>query len=283
MRPIYKISQTAEKIATDGLSLRIKEPDTLGELSPLALTLNQTFDHLEAALQRQVEFTSNASHELRTPISILLNELKWATSQKRLAEDYEESLLTCRNCAEDMKQLVESLLLLSRINEGTRSLIQKVVPLNEITEQAITALQPFADKRKIKFHLQIQPVHVLGDQPQLKQILLNLINNAIKHSPKASTIEVTLIDGKTNKKFIVEDNGKGINESKLPFIFDRFYRIKNSISSSQGHGLGLAICQSIANKHGGKITVENEVNKGCRFILSLPNPNIDRASINEEK
>lgn len=270
LRTVYEICETAEEIAKSGLSQRIQNPEMFGELSPLASTMNNMFDHLGSALQRQVDFTANASHELRTPISIMLNELNWATEQERSLEEYKDSLLVCKESAQKLKGLADSLLLLARIDEGTGSLNYQVVPLHKLVKEVVGALQPFADKRQIQLETDIRPLHVLGDMPQLKQVLLNLVNNAIKHSPESATVNVSTIEGKEHQQVIIKDSGKGISEENLPFIFDRFYRIKNSISSSEGHGLGLAISQSIARHHGGEITVETEVGKGCRFILSLP-------------
>lgn len=270
LRPIKAMSNTARAISDGQLSERISIEDSRNELGDLADTLNITFERLEAALDRQMQFTADASHELRTPLTIILNEVEWALAKERSLGESVESLETCQTSARHMKSLIDSLLELAKVDTGYAKLEVKPIALDDLVVQTVGTLRPIADQREVRLCVETSEVEVNADATQVRQVIINLVSNAIYHTPKGAEVRVVALARDDVNVVTVSDDGSGIKETNIPFIFDRFYRSGQSRVTTSGSGLGLAISKAIAVAHGGDLTVVSYENKGSQFTFTLP-------------
>jgi heavy metal sensor kinase len=271
LRPIGEISETARQITGGNRSKRIDVRDTESELGQLAETLNHTFDQQDSAFDQQVRFTADASHELRTPVSVILTQVQVALNRERDAGEYRETLRVCQRAAERMRHLINSLLELARVDSGEFQLKLDDCNLSEVAAESLDLVAPLALEKNVILRSSVQPVHIRADAAKLGQVVVNLLYNAIHHN--ASGVEVRLVIQTENASAIlrVEDNGVGIPSEALPHIFERFFRAdKSRTGTKSGSGLGLAISQAIIKAHGGTLCVESQPGKGAIFTATLP-------------
>lgn len=264
IKPISVISSTAERISSGNLSERIPLEKTEDELDQLATVLNTTFGRLEETIQRQQQFTSDAAHELRTPLSVILTETQSMLTKDRSPEEYKESLEVCQRAAGRMRNLVNSLLTLARVDSQT-TLEKRILDLKPIIADCIKLIEPLAVGKRIKLETNLQPSIVIGDQPKLELVFTNLLSNAVQYNNEGGIVTVTARDGVVE----VSDNGPGIAAEDLPRVFDRFYRADKARSSG-GTGLGLSIAKAIVEEHKGSLAVASEPGKGAKFVVQLP-------------
>lgn len=280
IRPVVDISATAEKIAAGNLRERIDPSRFASEFSGLAATLNHTFDRLQATLLRQVQFTADASHELRTPVAVTLLTSQSALSRDRSPAEYREALETCQRAAQRMRELVESLLLLARLDAHDERTSHELLDLRDPIDSAVELLQPLAAKHGVTVETALAPVRVVGDATQLARVVGNLLSNAIHHSPAGATVQIGLVARDADAVLSVSDRGEGISAEDLPHIFDRFYRADQSRRHTEGRtGLGLAISKAIVEAHGGRIEVASERSQGSTFTVVLPMSNTPAVSL----
>ena len=271
IRPIAEISSAAEKISGGDLSRRINVSETESELGKLAGVLNQTFDRLEKSFDQQARFTADASHELRTPISVILTQTQLALSRERSGEEYRQALETCERATERMRVLVNHLLELSRVDSGEDTLVREPCDLARIAREALEFIEPLAQKKKVKLHSSLESVRIKADVMKLGQVLINLLNNAIHHNQNEIEIYLSVERKGAHAILRVADNGADIPPDALPHLFDRFYRVDKSRSRGKGNsGLGLAISKAIVEAHGGTIRVESQLGKRTEFVIELP-------------
>jgi two-component system, OmpR family, sensor kinase len=271
IRPIEDISRTAVKIAGGDLSHRINAADTDSELGRLAAVLNSTFARLEAAFAQQARFTSDASHELRTPVSVILSQTQTALSRGRSSPEYREALEACERAARRMKALTESLLELARLDAGQEPLKREPFELARVVRECVELVQPLAGRRGVKFALDLPAVQCVGDAQRISQVVTNLLTNAIEFSPEQGKIHIAVDELNSTTTLRVADTGQGIPPEDLPHIFERFYRADKSRTRPQGrNGLGLAICKAIVDAHGGSIEVVSKPGAGSTFTVKLP-------------
>lgn len=272
IQPIAAISRTATRIAEGNLDERIGTAGTDSELDQLSRVLNRTFDRLHRTLERQKQFTADASHELRTPVTILLTETQRALKRDRAPEEYRAALETCRDAAGRMRRLTEALLLLARHEEGFAAPPTEACNLADLARDTAAQLQPVAAERGITLHCDLQPAPCSGDHAALSIVAANLVGNAIQHHPGPAG-QVFLASAVRDGRAIltVRDDGRGIPPADLPHIFERFYRADKARTGSSGHaGLGLAIAQTIMDNHGGHIEVDSPPGCGACFTVTLP-------------
>jgi heavy metal sensor kinase len=269
LKPIDTIGRTASRIAAGNLDERIELARTDNELDQLGGVLNDTFDRLAAAIERQKRFTADASHELRTPVTIILSETQRALKREREPEQYREILANCRTAAERMRALVESLLVLARQDLPGSGSDPVPCDLAEIAGGVADLLQPMADEHSITIHRELTPAPLQGDPHSLAMIVQNLLSNAIVHPPSGSKVVLKTTSTADSVILEVRDSGPGIAAEHLPRLFDRFYRADSARGQATGHtGLGLAIAKTIVENHGGKIEVESA--NGTTFRVILP-------------
>lgn len=272
IRPIETISRTASRIAEGNLQERIDTSGTASELDQLSRVLNQTFERLHAAFERQKQFTADAAHELRTPITIILSETQRILKRERSSEEYREAIQTCAQTADRMRRLVEGLLLLARQESAGAGILREECDIADILRDVVAHLGPLAAEKNIHLHSDLQPARCRADAASLGIVATNLVANAIQHRRSGGNVYVSCEVEDRHVVFAVHDDGPGIAEEDLPHIFERFYRAdKARTAQGSGHtGLGLAIVQSIVDAHGGTVLAKSSPGKGARFEVALP-------------
>jgi two-component system, OmpR family, sensor kinase len=271
IRPINQISATATKIAAGDLSQRIDAADTDSELGRLANVLNSTFARLEAAFAQQAQFTSDASHELRTPVSVILAQTQTALSRDRTSPEYVEALEACQRAARRMKGLTQSLLELARLDAGQEPMKRVPVDLARVARECVELVRPLAAERGIQLLCDMAATECVGDAERLSQVITNLLSNAIHFNRERGEVRISARVDDRLATLIVTDTGQGIPAEDLPNLFKRFYRADKSRSRVQGrNGLGLAICKAIVDAHGGTIEVTSQPGAGSSFTVKLP-------------
>lgn len=271
MRPIQDISTTATKISTGDLSQRIPASDTENELGQLANVLNSTFARLDAAFQQQARFTSDAAHELRTPVSVMLTQTQSTLARDRSGAEYRESLEACQRAAQRMRRVIESLLELARLDAGQETMRRERVDFARVAADCLDLVRPLAAERQVTLHSELQPAECIGDPERLGQVITNLLTNAIHYNREGGEVRVAVQVQDGAVRLDVSDSGQGIAMDELPRIFERFWRADASRARAQGSaGLGLAIAKSIMDAHGGTIKAASEPGRGSTFTVRLP-------------
>ncbi len=271
IKPIEEIGAAASRISAGNLSERISVAEPANELGQLAGVLNSTFARLESAFAQQKQFTADASHELRTPLAVIISETQTTLARERTAAEYRETVETCLDAAQQMRRLAQSLLELARFDAGQEPMARARFDLGELTRDAVELLHPLARARGIEIHCDCAPAPVLGDADRVNQILNNLLSNAIHYNRERGEIHVSTRAENGAALLTVRDTGPGISAEDLPHVFKRFYRADQSRARADGRsGLGLAICQAIAEAHGGAIEVTSELGRGTTFSVRLP-------------
>jgi len=269
-RPIDAISTTASRISAGQLSERINVADTDSELGQLAGTLNSTFARLEASFAQQKQFTADASHELRTPIAVIISEAQTTLTRERTSKEYRETIEACLDTAQQMRRLTESLLELANLDASQQATKRESLDLADLVRQRVEFIHPLADQRGLKLTCKYSPAKTFGNAEHLGLVINNLLTNAIHYNRPNG--EITITTGIEADKALVSvaDTGTGIAPADLPLIFDRFYRADKSRSRAEGRsGLGLAICKAIVEAHGGSIEVTNKLGAGSMFTVRL--------------
>jgi two-component system OmpR family sensor kinase len=272
LSPIAHITETARRITASSLGERLKPRKTGDELDHLITTLNEMISRLEDSFKRISQFTADASHELRTPISSMRGEAELLLSKPRPIQEYQGVLANHIEKLDFIMRMINDLILLSKFDSNEAGLEMVQVKLNDLLVNLWELFRVLGDQKGVKFTLEdIEEANVLGDRTRLQQLFTNLIDNAIKFTPSGGHVDLSLKRDGVFARVFVRDTGIGIPEEELEGIFERFYRVdKSRARESGGTGLGLSICQWIAKAHHGKIEVKTELGKGAEFIVSLP-------------
>ncbi len=269
--PIQVMSDTAASISAENLSERINLTETDSELGQLAEVLNQAFDRLHQAFERQTQFTADASHELRTPVAVILAQTQMSLLKPRSPEDYQASLQACQRAAKRMKKLIDSLLQLARIDAVKQPVPYRPVALDDLLRDLVSLLETKAAETDVRLELQAIPCQVLADADRLDQLMMNLLSNAIRYNRVGGSVTITMECEPEHVTVTVRDTGEGIPAESIPLLFDRFYRVDASRSNPEGGtGLGLSISKAIVDAHGGTIRIESEVGVGTSVVVRLP-------------
>lgn len=272
LSPIDKLTRHARRLSAEDLSQRLNLELPADEVGRLARTFDEMLERLDGAFRRQRQFTADASHELRTPLTAIKGQVEVALSKERSAAAYREVLQTANEEVDRLIRLVGSLLTLARADAGQIPLTLEPVDLPGLVAGAVEHVRPAAEQRGIELLMAAgPPVTVRADEDLLLQLLLNLLDNALKHTPSGGRV-TTSWDAKDGRvELSVRDTGSGIAAEHLGRVFDRFYRVDTARSRAEGGvGLGLSICQWIAEAHGGAITVESSPDQGATFTITLP-------------
>jgi two-component system, OmpR family, sensor kinase len=273
VRPIARISATAEAISAKNLSGRIDTPRLDSELVGLAEVLNEMFSRLEAQFARQTRFTADASHELRTPVALLHSQIELALKRTRTAKEYRDALETCSRATSRMRSLLDGLLMLARADAGHLALAFQQVELCALVEDVAEQHRGDAERGQVTLSTTSpgDPVIVQGDPVFLSRVVANLLSNAIRHTPEGGLIQIALAVDLQEAVLTVADTGSGIPAEDQAKIFERFYRADKARSrASGGSGLGLAICKSIVEAHSGTIRFTSTPDRGTTFVVRIP-------------
>jgi signal transduction histidine kinase len=271
IRPIEHISAAAAKISAGDLSQRIDVSDSESELGALANVLNSTFAQIEAAFEQQKNFTSDAAHELRTPVAVVLTQTQAALTRDRTSAEYRETIESCERAAQRMRRLTESLFELARLDAGEGLKKRTSFDLSGAVRECVELIRPMAVEAGVELLCQLPPVQCVGDPNRIGQVIVNLLTNAIQYNHRNGRVHIMTEWQSGTAILTITDNGAGITEKDLPHIFRRFYRADTARSSGRG-GLGLAISKAIIEAHGGKINVSSQLNIGSTFSVYLPSP-----------
>ena len=271
LAPLDAITETVEQInRADDLARRIPyDGPERDEIGSLIEAFNQTLERLETLFTSQQRFLADVSHELRTPLTVIKGNVDLMRRMKNLDD---ESLTSIDQEAGRLTRLVGGLLLLAQAESGKVSLSIKPVELDTLLLEVFQEMKVLAGE-KIKLHLtEIDQVQVNGDRDRLKQVLLNLVGNAIQYTPQGGEVFMSLGKVADQARLIIRDTGPGIPAEDLPHIFERFYRAEKSRTRGKttGFGLGLSIAHWIVDKHGGRIEVDSKEIQGTTFCIWLP-------------
>lgn len=249
------------------------------ELGRLASTFNHLLQSVDSAVLQLRQFVTDASHELRTPLAVLHGETELVLSKPRSAEEYRQTLCVFDDEFKKLTRIVDGLFTLSMADAGQLHLIREPLYINEVLEEACALVASRARSKSISITRDLdQEIACTGDEAFLHQLFLIFLDNAIKYSPDGTRILVTLERHDSVIRARFQDQGHGIANAHLPFIFDRFYRAAPLNSGeAQSGGLGLAIAQAIAIAHGGTIECESTVGVGSTFTVILPIPDSKEA------
>ncbi|MHC1749995.1 MAG: sensor histidine kinase [Cellulosilyticaceae bacterium] len=266
--PIQKLDAAIKQTDAHQLQARLDISGTNDELKDLAKTFNSMMDRLEVFINKQKQFVSDASHELRTPIAVIqgyANLLeRWGKDDPKILE---ESILAITQETDNMKQLVEKLLFLARSDKSTQVVEKSELNLSVLATQVVRETSFIDDEHEFVSTIE-DDVLILADPNLLKELLRILVDNATKYTPENGHIEIIVRQTTHNVILGVKDTGIGIDHAHLPFLFERFYRVDEArTSETGGSGLGLAIAKWIVDIHDGKIYVDSKIGIGTEFIV----------------
>ena len=265
-RPLERITATAEAISEGAdLAARMEPPKGNNELTRLTATFNQMFERLERSFESEKQFTADASHELRTPVSIIKGACEYAQKFDETPEERKETLEMIYRQALRMSSLITQLLSITRLDQGTELTTMEELDLSQLVQSACQ------DYPRDRLSLELEPgLTVRASAPLLTRLVQNLVDNGLKYGKEKGHVWVTTQQTEEEIELSVRDDGVGIPKNQQEKIWKRFYQVDPSRSHDQGAGLGLSMVQKIAQAHGGRMTVESVPNLGSRFTLHLP-------------
>ncbi|RPI06284.1 MAG: HAMP domain-containing protein [Ignavibacteriae bacterium] len=274
LKPVDELTKTAKEITAQNLNRRLPANVVDDELGRLTEQFNDMISRLQASFDQIQQFSADASHELRTPLTIMRGEIEVAIRNQRLSKSTRELLMSINDELVRLSSIVESLMILVKSDTGRLVFTMQPIALNEFIEQLVEETKMLAETKKIKVKLDLpQPIQINGDAVRLKQLFLNLIDNALKYTPPRGQVVLTLSKKEGEAILAVKDNGIGIPKKDQAKIFERFYRVERSgehIDDAGGSGLGLSIAQWITEAHHGSIEVKSREGRGSTFVVRLP-------------
>jgi heavy metal sensor kinase len=269
LKPVEQIAHKAEAITQHNLSQRLPVVQTGDELERLSISLNHMISRLEDSIQSSKQFVADASHELRTPLTVLRGELEGLAQDEQLRLQTRETLGSMLEEVDRLTEIVEGLLALSRLDAGEANAEWVPFDLAELAATTADQMSLLAEDKNITVVCEASPgVNVAGDRARMKQVVVNLLDNAIKYTPSGGCVCLKIAHDNGNAILEVVDDGIGIPHEALPHVFKRFYRVDGSRSREQGGaGLGLSIVKSICAAHGAEVEVSSVPGKGSRFRI----------------
>jgi heavy metal sensor kinase len=289
LKPVDNITQTARMITSQNLNQRIIPPKVKDEISRLTDTFNEMISRLDQSFQQIKQFSSDASHELKTPLTILKGESEVALRKERTPQEYQQILKSNLEEINRMSNIIEDLLILSKADSGEIGLNKEPINLTKIINEIIAQMNILAKSKNLHLFTSnhLPDIHIVGDALRIRELFINLVENGIKYTEEGGSIHIALtkeyipfFEKQSNLaggemgefvKIVVSDTGIGIAHEDQERIFNRFFRVDKARSREQGgSGLGLSICKWIVEAHHGEINVESELGKGSSFIVTLP-------------
>ncbi len=270
LKTLDRFSGKVEQITEKSLGERIDEAGVESELKPLAESFNTMMERIEGSFERQRRFLSDASHDLRTPTSIIKSQCDVSLGKVRTPEEYEEALKMISKTAERMRGIINRILQVARLESSAFELKKELIDLPELVREVAASLRPKAEMNGITIDVAGDAVSLKGDRERLAEALSDVIDNAIKYNRENGRIDVTLGQEPGFAFMSVKDSGLGIPKEALNKVFDRFYRVDESRGVVEGSGLGLSIVKAIAELHGGSVQLSSVLGEGTEVKLQLP-------------
>ena len=271
LKTLNIFSRKVSAITEKNLNERIEEKDVDKELKLLAMSFNNMMARIEDAFIKQRQFLSDASHELRTPTSVIKSYCDVTLKKERHKSEYAEALTVIRDASERMALLIQKILDVARFESKNVLLKKEIVDIGQILNNAYKLMRPLANEKGIEILLQDgKEMNISGDRERLTELFINLLDNAIKYNKKDGRVVLSSAMKDGFAVITISDTGIGIPEEHFNKIFYRFYRIDKSRGSVSGTGLGLSIVKAIVDAHGGKIEVKSKAGEGSEFKIMLP-------------
>jgi heavy metal sensor kinase len=270
--PVDRITASAERISSQNLSERLPVAKTGDELERLSGALNRMIERLDAAFQYSRRFVADASHELRTPLTVLQGELETLVQQPQFTPEWRERVGSALEEVDRLAHIVEGLFAISRLDAGEAAAERVPLDLAQLVAATADQMSLLAEDKEISVSCETSmAVWVEGDRARLKQIVVNLLDNAIKYTPRGGAVILKVEQDHAKAVLEVSDNGIGIPPEALPRVFERFFRVDGARSRDQGGaGLGLCIVKSICTAHHGHVEVSSSLRRGSCFRIELP-------------
>ena len=270
LNPVNRMVDTAQRISAENMRARIDPPKSKDELRRLADTFNEMLGRLEDSFLSQRKFIEDLAHELKTPLSVMKGELEVTLKRARSTKEYESALDSNLEEVDKLIRILEKLLVLAQLDRSVVSLELKSLDLSHVVEDIVNNIKILAGQKNISVQFMSRgEATIFGDETRLKQLFLNILDNALKYTPPRGKVTIEVGAEADRARVVISDTGIGIPEDMLPHIFDRFYRADKARDIS-GAGLGLSIAKSILEAHKGQIEVRSALNKGSMFIVSFP-------------
>lgn len=275
-KPLANMIHLMARLRPAQLDERLTIRKTGDELDQLSLTFNRLLDRIGAHLQEHRDSLANAAHELRTPLAAIRSSIEVCLNEERSPDSYRDLLANLIDECQSLETLVNQLLLLAETEADRLKIVGQYVDFHTVLERCIDMFRGVADYRQVELVMDAPPpVFVEGNRHHLRQLLNNLLDNALKFTPSGGRVFVSLTRDEEQRRAIltVQDSGFGISAEELPHIFDRFYRGDRSRRrdhETRGTGLGLCICRSVVQAHRGTIDVSSEPNLGTKFVITFP-------------
>ena len=276
LQPLTEMTKTAAGISAARLEGRLAKPVVDDEIGRHIAVLNDMFDRLQQGFEQATRFTADASHELRTPLTILRGEIEHALRSGKFTEAQEPVLMSLLEQVDHLQKITGNLLLLARFDAGKTPLTREPVDLSALITEAAEDAELLASPGGLTISADIAPgLQVTGDPVLLRRLLLNLVDNAVKHNRPGGTLRLQLTRGPTpgSVRFVIANTGPGIPAERHGRLFERFLRVAaDRARSSGGTGLGLSLCREIARAHGGDIALTRGEADTTEFTVTLPSP-----------
>ncbi len=271
-KSIHRLTRTAREISATDLHQRVPVPLPRDEVQDPSIIFNQMIARLERSFTQQRRFVADASHELRTPVSVIRNMTEIALSQPSTAEDYLAVLREVHAESERLGRLISDMLTLARADEQQVQLDREPVRLDLLSADVVDSLESLAAERKISLRVaRLAPATVLGDTARLIQVIMSLVDNALTYTNPGGSVTLSVEVRNSFAYLTVSDTGIGIAQKDIEHIFERFYRADPARSKAVGGtGLGLAIVDWVVRAHNGKVTVKSQPGRGSSFVVQLP-------------
>jgi heavy metal sensor kinase len=272
LKPVDQLAMKAEIITQHNLSERLPITETGDELGRLSIALNHMITRLDDAFGNSKRFVADASHELRTPLTVIQGELENLAADAQLPAELRDRIGSSLEDVERLGKIVQKLLALSRLDAGEAQQEWVRLDLAALAGATSDQMQLLAEDKNINLTREAgHPVFVMGDQARLKQVVVNLLDNAFKYTPDGGSVHLRVRESSGRGVLEITDTGVGIPPEALPLVFERFFRVDRERSlEGSGAGLGLAIVKSICAAHGGRVEVESVLGSGSRFAVTLP-------------
>ncbi|MDB6054851.1 MAG: Integral rane sensor signal transduction histidine kinase [Verrucomicrobiales bacterium] len=272
LSPVDRIIASAERITLEHLANRLPVPATGDELERLSNALNRMIERIDLAFKTDKRFIADASHELRTPIAIIRAELEALGGSKALHDSTRERVGSILEEVQRLGRTVEALFAIARLDAGEAQSEWKSIDLSKLVELTTDQMCLLAEDKMLTVETDLpEGVFIIGDQQRLKQIIVNLLDNAIKYTPEGGKIRISVAAMLFDAVLQISDTGIGIPVECRDRVFDRFYRVDSAKNMNEGGaGLGLSIVKSICTAHYAKISVSSHLEAGCCFKVAFP-------------